>query len=173
MNLTVDASGLCGYLVRRPRESAGFQGTSQNVTWDVNGTDSGPVELRFGKSAHLPTTVVTHTAYCWAQRNDGVESITVPTVTASIFTCRIRVETKCVFMILSNVFTINTATDVGVPGSSSNTVGLSAGPIPQQLLLMFRQQTSMRASGNPVKLTNRCGWQRVDAWLTMAGGVIW
>lgn len=67
-------------------------GTQQNVTWDVNNTNVAPVNtasvniLISYNSGNTFTTLVANTA------NDGIEVLTVPTLTADITTCRIKVE---------------------------------------------------------------------------------
>jgi hypothetical protein len=67
-------------------------GMQQNVTWDVNNTNVAPVNtasvniLISYNSGNTFTTLVANTA------NDGIEVITVPTLTADVTTCRIKVE---------------------------------------------------------------------------------
>jgi hypothetical protein len=67
-------------------------GQQQNVTWNVNGSDQSPINcsnvniLISYNSGLTFTTLVANTS------NDGLELITVPTLTAGVTTCRIKVE---------------------------------------------------------------------------------
>lgn len=67
-------------------------GMQQNVTWDVNNTNMAPINtasvniLISYNSGNTFTTLVANTA------NDGIEVITVPTLTADVTTCRIKIE---------------------------------------------------------------------------------
>ncbi len=160
MNLTVDASG--PFVVTYPSATgiSWVSGTSQNVTWDVNGTDSGPVSCDSVKVLISYNSGNSYSVLLGSTANDGIESITVPTVTASIFTCRIRVESKgnVFYDIGNNDFTISTATDVGVPEiSSSNAVGLSAWPNPATTVINVSAANLDAASETLLSVTDVVG----------------
>ncbi len=78
MTVTVDASG--PFLITSQNSAVSYQGgSSQTVTWSVNGTNAGPVNAANVKiswssdgGTTFPTVLVASTA------NDGTESITMP-----------------------------------------------------------------------------------------------
>ena len=126
----------------------------------MNGTDSGPVSCDSVKVLISYNSGNSYSVLLGSTANDGIESITVPTVTASIFTCRIRVESKgnVFYDIGNNDFTISTATDVGVPEiSSSNAVGLSAWPNPATTVINVSAANLDAASETLLSVTDVVG----------------
>ena len=106
-------------------------GSGQTITWNVNGTDLSPV---------LCTTVDVMISYDGGNTfstlmagvaNSGTLNITVPTVTATINTCRIKVlcSSNIFFDINDNNFTITNTTGINEV-SSNNALGLSVSPNP-------------------------------------------
>lgn len=107
-------------------------GSSQTITWNVNGTDIAPVScgtvnvLISYDGGNTFTTLMNNVV------NSGSLTVTVPTVTANITTCRIKIEcpTNIFFDINDFNFTI-TATTTGINQiSSQNMLGLSVAPNP-------------------------------------------
>ncbi len=64
----------------------------QNVTWNVNGTDVPPVNSPNVNILISYNSGITFTTLLANTPNDGIEVITVPTLTAGVTTCRIKVE---------------------------------------------------------------------------------
>jgi hypothetical protein len=106
-------------------------GTQQTVTWNVNGTDVAPVSCDTVKIWISYNSGSTYSLITNSTPNDGTELISVPTVSATIATCRIKVEAKGnVFFDISNSnFTISTAVGIS-EASKNNPVGLSVYPNP-------------------------------------------
>lgn len=108
-------------------------GSSQTVTWDVNGTTGSPVNcalvniLISYNSGNSWTTLMPGVA------NSGSQLITVPTVTANIATCRIKVESvgNIFFDISDKNFTI-TAGSTGVNHAFTSSLAMQLVPNPAQ-----------------------------------------
>lgn len=107
-------------------------GSSQTVTWNVNGTSAAPIScanvniLISYNSGQTFTTLLSNVA------NSGSQLITVPTLTATISTCRIRVESvgNVFFDISNNNFTI-TAGTIGIATNMvSNNMAMQLAPNP-------------------------------------------
>ncbi|MGZ4064049.1 MAG: reprolysin-like metallopeptidase, partial [Bacteroidia bacterium] len=107
-------------------------GSTQTITWNVNGTDVAPVSctnvnvlLSYDNGTTFTTTLMASTA------NNGSLTITVPTVTTTMTNCRIRVESvgNIFFDINDRVFTISTVTGLNEM-SSNNGVNLLVAPNP-------------------------------------------
>jgi hypothetical protein len=106
-------------------------GSSQTITWNVNGTDLSPVSC-----ANVDVLIsydggTTFTMLNAGVPNTGSLTITVPTPTATITTCRIKVicPTNIFFDINDKNFTITTVTGINEL-SSNNALGLSVSPNP-------------------------------------------
>ncbi len=107
-------------------------GMQQNISWDVNNTNLAPVNVNSVNilisydSGNTFTTLVANSA------NDGVEVITVPTLSTNITTCRIKIESvgNIFYDINTPDFTIATSV-AGVPEiSGGNALGLFVFPNP-------------------------------------------
>jgi hypothetical protein len=107
-------------------------GSTQTITWNVNNTNLAPVNcsnvnvlLSYDNGTTFTTTLMSGTP------NNGSLTITVPTVTATVSTCRIRVESvgNIFFDINDRAFTISTVTGLNEL-SSNNATGLSIAPNP-------------------------------------------
>ncbi|MEO6301800.1 MAG: propanediol utilization protein, partial [Bacteroidia bacterium] len=107
-------------------------GTSQTITWAVNGTNTAPVSCDSVRVLISYDGGTTYNLMLGSTPNDGAELITVPTITAtSINTCRIKVESKgnIFYDISNNNFAISI--NVGVNQlSKNNPIGLSVWPNP-------------------------------------------
>jgi len=82
--------------------------------------------------------------------NDGAELLPVPTVTNSINTCRIKVESKnsIFYDVSNNDFTISTDVLAGInEGSLDNSVSLSVWPNPSEIELNY-SASNLNNEGN-------------------------
>lgn len=106
-------------------------GSSQTITWNVNGTDLSPVNCG---TVNVLISYDGGTTFTMLQNNvanTGSLTITVPTVTANINTCRIKIEcpSNIFFDINDNNFSITTVTGIKEL-SSNNVLGLTVSPNP-------------------------------------------
>lgn len=106
-------------------------GSSQTITWNVNGTDVSPVSC-----ANVDVLIsydggTTFTMLNAGVPNTGSLTVTVPTPTATIATCRIKIlcPTNIFFDINDKNFTITTVTGINEL-SANNVLGLSVSPNP-------------------------------------------
>jgi hypothetical protein len=139
-NVTIDNSGPLS--VTYPNTVGVFWGvsTQQTITWAVNGTDVAPVSCDSVKVLISYDSGTTYTVLNNSTPNDGSEIITVPTLTTTISTCRIKIESKgnIFYDISNNDFEIST--NVGINQiSKNNPVGLAVWPNP------FTNQLSLTA----------------------------
>jgi hypothetical protein len=108
--------------------------TQKNVTWDVNNTDLPPVSCDSVSLWISYDGGNNYTLLLGSTPNDGIQTITVPTVIATIPTCRIKVQSKgnVFYDISNNNFTISTDLTVGgiKQASLNNPAALSAWPNP-------------------------------------------
>ncbi len=106
-------------------------GSSQTITWNVNGTDISPVSCANVDVLISYDSGNTFTMLMAGVPNNGSLLITVPTVTATIATCRIKVScpTNIFFDINDKDFTITLATGISEV-SHNNALGLSVAPNP-------------------------------------------
>ncbi|MDZ4664225.1 MAG: M12 family metallo-peptidase [Bacteroidota bacterium] len=107
-------------------------GQQQNVTWNVNGTDVVPVNSPFVNILISYNSGITFTTLVANTPNDGIELITVPTLTADVTTCRIKVESaSSIFFDVNNPDFEIAATVSGLPDASAgNALGVSVLPNP-------------------------------------------
>jgi hypothetical protein len=114
-------------------------GSQQTVTWDVNGTDSLPIGCSLVRISISLNNGNTYSVLVDSTFNDGSETVTVPTVSANIGTCRILVEAidNVFYDISNNNFTITT--DVGLSSvSKHNPYSLTTWPNPARTTLNYR-----------------------------------
>ena len=106
-------------------------GSAQTITWNVNGTDLSPVSCASVDVMISYDGGNTFTMLMAGVANSGTLNITVPTPTATINTCRIKVlcPSNIFFDINDNNFTITTVTGISAI-SSNNSLGLSVYPNP-------------------------------------------
>lgn len=106
-------------------------GSSQTITWNVNGTDLSPVSCGTVDVMISYDGGNTFTTLMAGVANSGTLNITVPTPTATINTCRIKVLCPSnIFFDINNAnFTITTVTGINEL-SSNNVLGLSVSPNP-------------------------------------------
>ncbi|MEI6020125.1 MAG: T9SS type A sorting domain-containing protein, partial [Bacteroidota bacterium] len=153
----VDASG--PFTVTYPSATGvvWYSSALDTVKWDVNGTDQAPVACDSVRILISFNSGTTYSVLMASTPNDGYQMVTVPTVSANITTCRIKVESKgnVFYDIGNNVFTITTdapppPSDVNVKViSKENNLGLQVYPNP------FKQSIYLSASTlNSKELTN-------------------
>ncbi|MBL7933348.1 MAG: zinc-dependent metalloprotease [Bacteroidia bacterium] len=132
--ITVDASG--PFTVTYPSTTGIIWpiSTQQNVLWDVNGTNTSPISCDSVRISISYNSGATYTVLVNSTVNDGVEAITVPTLGATISSCRIKVESigNVFYDISNNNFTISTTTlNVGIKQvSADNPNAFTAWPNP-------------------------------------------
>jgi hypothetical protein len=106
-------------------------GSSQTITWNVNGTDVSPVSCGTVNILISYDSGNTFSTLAAGVPNNGSALITVPSVTSTVSTCRIKVVcASSIFFDINNAnFTITST--VGVKElSSNNPLGLSVSPNP-------------------------------------------
>lgn len=106
-------------------------GNTETVTWNVGLTNTTPI---FCDTVRILISLdggATYSVLTNSTPNDGIESVTSPTVASTITTCRVKVEAKgnIFYDISNNNFTISNS-PVGIKSNSLNQVGLSAFPNP-------------------------------------------
>lgn len=106
-------------------------GSAQTVTWAVNNTNTAPVSC-----ANVNVLISYDSGLSWTMQtpgtvNNGTLAITAPTVTATIATCRIKVESvgNIFFDISDKDFTI-TAGSTGISSASANGLAMHLVPNP-------------------------------------------
>jgi hypothetical protein len=139
-NVTVTLDNTGPFAVTYPSAAAIFwlTGSQQTVTWDVNGTDFIPINCDSVKISISYNSGSTYSVLVASTPNDGSELITVPTVSANISTCKIKIEAKgkLFYDVSNNNFTITT--DVGLNQMShNNPIALSVWPNPAADKLNF------------------------------------
>ncbi|MCC6370984.1 MAG: T9SS type A sorting domain-containing protein [Bacteroidia bacterium] len=135
VSLAIDASG--PFKVTYPSAFGILwnSSSSQNITWDVNGTNQVPVSCDSVRVLISYNSGNAYSVLIGSTPNDGIETITVPVVTGTIVTCRIKIEAKgnVFYDIGDNNFTIanNPNADVAISEvSKNNALGLSVWPNP-------------------------------------------
>lgn len=131
-NITFDTDAT-PFLVTYP-DVAGIiwnNNSQQTVQWDVAGTDQGNINCSDVMISISYDSGNNYSVLVATTPNDGAELITVPTVSANIATCRIKVEAiGNIFYDISNKnFTISTSVGINQL-SQNNPVGLSVWPNP-------------------------------------------
>jgi hypothetical protein len=158
--IKIDNSG--PLTVTYPNATGIIWGNSQNrtITWDVNGTDQMPVNCFSVNILISYDGGSTYSLLKSSTDNDGFETIVVPTVTATINTCRIKVESKgnIFYDIGNNNFTISTDVTVGMQELSAiNPVNLNVWPNPFNNTLNFTTSALNRLSNTYVKVIDLLG----------------
>lgn len=137
-NVTVNASG--PFVLTYPTAFSIIWGseTQQTITWNENGTTLWPI---LADSVRILISLNGGTTYSVINNstaNDGAELITVPTVSTTISTCRIKIEAKgnIFFDVSNNNFTISNS--IGFPPvTQNNPVGLAVWPNPSEGKIYF------------------------------------
>lgn len=131
---TVTVSSVAGPLQVTSPNTTGItwaSGSAQTITWAVNATDLSPINcalvnvLISYNSGQTWTTIINNVS------NNGSQAITAPTVTATIATCRIKVESvgNIFFDMSDKNFTI-TAGGTGISTGFGNNIAMQLVPNP-------------------------------------------
>ena len=158
---TITVSGTAGPLSVSYPDASGIvwgSSTPQTITWAVNGTNAAPVSCDSVKILISYNGGITYSTLLGSTPNDGTELITAPTVTASILTCRIKVESKgnIFYDVSNNNFEISIS--VGLNSlSKNNPVGLSVWPNPFTNQLNFAVGNLKIESNTEVKVMDVLG----------------
>lgn len=158
---TVSVDGASGPFQLTYPSTAGIVwgiGTQQTITWSVNGTDVAPVSCDSVRILISYNSGSTYSVLVNSAVNDGTELITVPTLSATISTCRMKVEAKGnVFFDISNSnFTISTAVGLAA-NSQNNPVGLSVWPNPFSEEVNISAANLSSESATIIKVTDVLG----------------
>ena len=158
---TITVSGTAGPLSVSYPDASGIvwgSSTPQTITWAVNGTNAAPVSCDSVKILISYNGGITYSTLLGSTPNDGTELITAPTVTASILTCRIKVESKgnIFYDVSNNNFEISIS--VGLNSlSKNNPIGLSVWPNPFTNQLNFAVGNLKIESNTEVKVMDVLG----------------
>lgn len=158
---TITVSGTAGPLSVTYPDATGIvwgSSTPQTITWAVNGTNAAPVSCDSVKILISYNGGITYSTLLGSTPNDGTELITAPTVTASILTCRIKVESKgnIFYDVSNNNFEISIS--VGLNSlSKNNPIGLSVWPNPFTNQLNFAVGNLKIESNTEVKVLDVLG----------------
>jgi hypothetical protein len=131
-NVTVDASGPFNLSYPSATGITWYLSGQETITWNVNGTNAAPVSCDSVRVSISYDSGGTYSVMLNSTPNDGSELISVPTLSSTIGTCRIKVEAKgnIFYDISDNDFTIS-STALGIRKiSQNNPVGLSVWPNP-------------------------------------------
>ncbi|PBQ32365.1 hypothetical protein CNR22_11480 [Sphingobacteriaceae bacterium] len=110
-------------------------GTSEALSWDVNGTDHAPVSCDSVRVYISYDSGANYSVFISSTPNDGYEAITVPALASTTTTCRIKIESigNIFYDVSNNNFTISNG-PVNLVGisqiSENNPMGLSVWPNP-------------------------------------------
>lgn len=141
-NVTVENLGPLSVFYPNTTGITWYINTTENVMWDVNGTNLAPISCDSVRISISYNSGNTYNVLIPSTPNDGIEPISVPTVSNTLFTCRIKVESRGnIFYDISNFnFTISTdlPQNVGIAEfSRNNPIGLTAWPNPFNNQLNF------------------------------------
>lgn len=159
--ITIDASG--PFTVTYPSTTGIIWpiSTQQNVLWDVNGTNASPISCDSVRISISYNSGSTYSVLVNSTVNDGVEAITVPTLGATITSCRIKVESigNVFYDISNNNFTISTTTlSVGMKQvSADNPNAFAAWPNPFHDQLNFAADNLDSKSSTKVLVMDMLG----------------
>lgn len=157
-NVTVDS---CGPFTVTYPNVAGITwgiGTQQTISWDVNNTNFAPVSCDSVKLSISYDGGTTYSVITNSTPNDGAEVITVPTLTASVLTCRIKAESKgnIFYDVSNNNFSI--VIDLGLNQlSKNNPIGLAVWPNPFTNQINFAAGNLKSGSLTEVKIIDVLG----------------
>lgn len=129
--ITVDAAGPLKVTSPNASNVVWPEATQQTVLWDVNGTDGGLINCT-NVDVHLSMDGGnTYTLLVSNTLNDGMTVVNVPTVVATINTCRVKVTAvgNVFFDVDDFDFTIAKATAISAV-SKNNPIGLTVWPNP-------------------------------------------
>jgi hypothetical protein len=118
--VTVDDSGPLAVTYPSDSDIEWTSGTQQTITWDVNNTDINPVNCTNVRIYISYDSGTTYSILINSTLNDGTQLINVPTVTTTIGSCRIKVESlgNIFYDVGDNNFTISNS--VGIAEVSQN-----------------------------------------------------
>jgi hypothetical protein len=158
---SVSVSGAAGpFSVSYPSAVGIFWGvgTQNAVSWNVNGTNTSPINCDSVKISLSLDGGNTYSVINASTPNDGTEMVTAPTLSATVSTCRIKVEGKgnIFFDISDNNFTIDI--NVGISQvTENNPVGLTAWPNPFNSNLHVAAGNLNASSATILKVTDVLG----------------
>jgi len=157
-SITIDASGPFKVTNPSPAGITWYLNGQENITWDVNGTSNAPVSCDTVRVLISYDGGSNYTVLSNSTPNDGIELVQVPTVTATINTCKIKIEGKgnVFYDISDNNFTITDV--VGIKKiSQNNPVGLAVWPNPFTSEFNFIANNLNSGSPTILKVTDVLG----------------
>ncbi len=131
-SVSVDASGPFSVSYPNVPSITWYFNGQETIMWNVNGTNGAPVSCDTVRVLISYNSGATYSVMLNSTPNDGSELISVPTVTALISTCRIKVEAKgnIFYDISDNDFTISNIVQGIREISKCNPIGLAVWPNP-------------------------------------------
>lgn len=122
---TITVSGTAGPFAVSSQSTTGIiypNGSTQNITWNVNGTDLAPINCTNVNIYVSVDNGNTFTLSIANTPNDGSENIVLPTVSVTKSACRVKVESigNVFFDINKKMFTITLATGLNQYATSNN-----------------------------------------------------
>jgi hypothetical protein len=110
-------------------------GSSQTITWNVNSTNLAPINTASVNILISYNSGTTFTTLMSGVANSGSQTITVPTLTATIATCRIKVEAvgNVYFDINDKNFTITFGSGINNFSSTNMSMNLVPNPANEQV----------------------------------------
>jgi hypothetical protein len=139
-NVTIAASGPFALTYPTLAGITWYQAGIENITWNVNGTNSAPVSCDSVRVWISYDSGNTYSVLLGSTPNDGMEAVSVPTVVNTVSTCRIKIEGKgnIFYDVSHNDFTISNLTGIR-QNSLNNPFGLVIFPNP------FNSELNVRA----------------------------
>ncbi len=107
-------------------------GSTQTITWNVNNTNTAPVSCDSVKISISYNTGTAFTTLVISTLNDGTEAITVPTLSTTVTTCRVKIEARgnIFYDVNDKNFTITAAVGIDNYGAQINGVSMQLIPNP-------------------------------------------
>lgn len=137
-------------------------GSTDALSWDVNGTDSAPVSCDSVRVYISYDSGLTYSVFINSTLNDGYEVIAVPALASTTTTCRIKIESigNIFYDVSNNNFTISSAplNLVGISQiSENNPMGLSVWPNPFSDQMSFRVGNLNSSDATLVRIVDLLG----------------
>jgi hypothetical protein len=157
-NVTIAASGPFQLTYPSVAGITWYLNGIENITWNVNGTNSAPVSCDSVRVSISYDSGSTYSVLLNSTPNDGMEAVPVPTVMNTISTCRIKIESvgNIFYDMSHNDFTITNSTGIR-QNSLSNPLNLAVFPNPFSSELNVRASRLNSSSPTELKICDMLG----------------